>query len=310
MTEFYTHIYNKETKERFIRSIDPEQYPPRWWERVFEKTYIFENSKQKDLCCFNTSEILEFYKFLDCTSLTSLMVYNINLVKYAQWALNENLIVDGQNHFAIIDNELLNSCVNKLKLSQTILSYDDFMELIIRKIVNYQDKYIFFCLFEGIKGKDFQEIINLQMSDIEGNVAHLCSGRDVQVPDDFVNVCIQANQQTTYVGLSENNVEKPLIPSINILKEKHNSQGNLSRSIYRTIVRNSSTILGLSEAVNTNSIKNSGFVYYLNKRADQLGISVEELFELTDKCEDIISKYQFNIKTKKRWILQYQDFLH
>ena len=49
MIVFYDEIYNKELKERFLNTLDLEQYPPRWWERIFEKSYRFESDKNKDL---------------------------------------------------------------------------------------------------------------------------------------------------------------------------------------------------------------------------------------------------------------------
>ena len=190
MLEFYNDVYNLETKKRFLNSIDLSQYPPRWWERVFEKSYGFENIRQKDLYSFTVSEILEFYKFLDIGTITPLIVYNSNLIKYAQWALNENLITDGQNHFDELINESLYTCINKSKINASILSHEQFMELIHTKIKNEQDKYVFFCLYEGIKGKDYQEIIDLKLSDIDekNSVAHLSTGREVYVSQDFINI--------------------------------------------------------------------------------------------------------------------------
>ena len=51
-------------------------------------------------------------------------------------------------------------------------------------------------------------------------------------------------------------------------------------------------------------------IYYLNKRADEVNMSVEDLIYDLDKCRDIIDKYQFNLDTRRRWLIQYKDFLH
>lgn len=313
MPNFYSEVYNQENKEWFLESIDLTQYPPRWWERVFEKSSMFEKIKDKDLYNFTTPDIIEFYKFLDIGTITPLIIYNTNLIRYAQWALNENLIVDGQNHFDELTSEILATCLNVTKTEQSILSYDTFVDLINRKIVNDQDKFIFFCLFEGIKGKNYQEIVDMKMSDIDENnlSVHLSSGRNVSVSPDFINICKKADKQTVYVGIVGNEIERNLVPGNNIVKEKSNSQGkNLNRTVYNTIVRNIAAVFELADVVTAKSIRDSGLIYYLNKRADKLGVSVSELMYDLNNWQDLIDKYQFNPDTRKRWLLQYKDFLH
>lgn len=312
MADFYSDIYNQETKERFMDSINLDQYPPRWWERVFEKSYFFEKLKDKDLHSFSTPDIIEFYKFLDVGTLTPLIIYNTNLLRYAQWALNEGLVFDGQNHFDEFDTELLATCVSMVKKKQSILSYDDFLNLMYRRIINYQDRFIFFCLFEGIKGKNYQDIIDMKMEDIDkkNRVVHLQSGKDVCVPQDFVDIAAEADKQTVYTGLTDSNFEIQLIPSLTIYKQKNNSQGSdPNRTIYNTIVRNINAIDELSEVITSKSIRDSGLIHYLNQRADKLHTTVEEMFVTCDNCRDILEKYNLNPMTRKRWRIQYKEFL-
>lgn len=313
MAEFYEDVYNKENKEWFLNTIDLSKYPFRWWERVFEKTYLFEKSKNKDLYNFTVPEILEFYKYLDVPTLTPLVVYNTNLVKYAQWALNENLVTDNQNHFDNIDNEILLTCVNILKVNQSIILYDDFMDIIHTKITNEQDKFIFMCMFEGIQGKDFEEILNLELSDIneKDNTVKLCTGREMCVSEEFPLIARAADAQTIYIGLTDKEWEIKLIPNSTIYKEKSNSRGKqLGRGIYRTVTRNINIVNGLNYMVNSKSIKISGMIYYLNRRADKLGISVEELLYSLENCQDILDKYQFNTIYRRRWLQTYKGYLH
>ena len=315
MITYYDDVYNQESKERFLNTIDLAQYPPRWWERIFEKSYRFEVEKDKDLYAFTVPEIMEFYKFLDIGTLTPLVIYNLNLVKYGQWALNENLIFDGINHFDEFDNTMLAACLNKMKTKLSIVGYDDFVDLISRKILNDQDKFVFFCLFEGIKGKNYEEIWKMRMSDIDEKdmVVHLCTNRDVYIPQEFINIAKKADAQDEYIGItgaSDITVSRKLIPSVTIIKEKHNSQGNIGRSIYRTMTRNIEAINSLNQVITSRSVRDSGLIYYLNKRAAKLGITVEEMLYAPENCQDIIDKYQFNLDTRKRWCIQYADLLN
>ena len=313
MADFRTEVYNQKNKEWFLSSIDMNQYPPRWWERVFEKSILFEKEKNKDLYNFTTPDILEFYKFLDIGTLTPLIIYNTNLIKYAQWALNENLVSDGQNHFDELDNELLMTCVSVIKVKQSILSYEQFNDLIDRRILNEQDKFIFFCLWEGIKGKDYSEIIDMKMVDINraDSSVKLSSGRTVYVSKRFIQIAEAADQQKEYTTLGNNNNITPLIPDVTIFKEKHNSRGvNKSRTVYNTLVRNINTIDELSGTVSAKTIRDSGLIYYLNNRADKLGIPARELLYSLENCQDLIDKYNLNPLVRKRWILEYSEFLH
>ena len=312
MANFQNDVYNIETKERFLNTQDLEKYPPRWWERVFEKTYFFEEKKQKDLFNFTVPEILEFYKFLDVGSITPLSIYNANLIKYGQWGLNENMVIDGANHFDEIDTETLVLCVNTTKIEQSILSYDKFLDLIQEHITNYQDKFVLFALFEGIKGKDYEEISNLKLEDInsKARIVTLNTGRSMLVSKEFIDICIKADAEETYIRLGDEQ-EVKLLPGEFIFKLKNNSRGlKINQTIYRTIYRNVRAVNELSYVVSSKSLRDSGMIYYLHKRAKELNISAEELLEKVDECQDIIDKYQFNVKAKRRWMYQFKNYLH
>ena len=150
------------------------------------------------------------------------------------------------------------------------------------------------------------------MADIdEDNLLVHLSSRDVGVSSDFINICKKADKQTVYVGLVGNEIERNLVPGSNIVKEKSNSQGkDLNRTVYNTIVRNIATVFELADVVTAKSIRDSGLIYYLNKRADKLGVPVSELVYDLNNWQDLVDKYQFNPDTRKRWLLQYKDFLH
>lgn len=305
---FKSEIYNPDIKAMFIDWIDLSKYPPRWWERVFEKTYILENKYNKDLANFTTEQIIEFYKFLDVNSLESLMVYNINLIKYGNWALGEHIIVDGQNHFSEINNEHLAACINTLELGKSILTYKELRQL-MGQLYNDQDRFIFFCLFEGIKGKDYAEILALKMSDINGNQVQLID-RTITVSDDFVAIAKEADKELEYITLTQRPIE--LIPSLTIYKEKFNSRGiDPGRTIYSTLVRGIQ-MAGATSAITTSSIYNSGLIHYLNKLATDQKVSVETLLEdmkYRTMVQPILDKYRFNINIKKRFMLKYKEYL-
>ena len=79
--------------------------------------------------------------------------------------------------------------------------------------------------------------------------------------------------------------------------------------MYNAIVRNIASIFELADVVTAKSIRDSGLIYYLNKRAEKLDVPVSELVYNLDNWQDLIDKYQFNPDARKRWLLQYKDFL-
>ena len=311
MSEFMYEVYDQPTKERFLNNIDLLSYPPRWFERIFEKSAQLEKYNGKDLHSFTVNEILEFYKYLEPKSLSVLIVANANLTKYGQWAYGEHLITDGQNHFDEINTELLSECLSKLKLKNSLLLGDDFKHL-INDMPNSQDKFVFYCLYEGIKGKNYEEIVKLRMEDLDftDNTVHLPT-RTMKVSRRFLHICAEADKEEKIEGITGKPIEIRLKPSIygGIFKEKNNSSGaNLPKTVFSSISRNVRRFCN-NPYITSKSIRDSGLITALNERAESNNMSVEELLKNTELCQDILDKYQFKIKVKAVFLTDYGDFL-
>lgn len=301
--------YNKSIKERFLNILEVEKYPPGWWERVFDKSYVFEELYKRDLYDFSTSNLIDFFKYLDLANINNLIVYKLNLTKYAEWAVSENLVADNQIHFNELTMEILNSCISKARIGNAIISYEKLKNI---SFVNKQDKFVFWSIFEGIKGKDYEEIINMKIEDIDGS-AHtvsLCTGRTIKVSPEFIDAAQGAWNETEYITLKDADIVLPLFGDY-VFKEKRMSRGiDKPRSVYNTIVRNINYFPELSGDVTARSIRDSGLIHYLNDRADNYEMSVAELFYDLPHCKDIVDKYGFNILTRKKWMMMYEEYLH
>ena len=310
MAEFISKVYNQEIKDRFIDEIGVDKYPYRWWERVFEKVYKFEEKYQKDFYSFTTNEILEFYKYLNLKSMSSLIVYNANLTHYGAWALQNNMILDGQNHFYEIDSKLLSTCVDKMFIANSVITYEQLIHS-FNQFNSHMDKYLVFALFEGIKGKDFSEITDLRIEDIdkENKLAHLSSGRIIPVSNEFINICVLANNE---VGYEIGGKKKTFVDTGYIYKQTNKGKGvKKSQSVYRRII-NTLGYLGIDSHVTPNNIMSSGMLHYVRKKAEELGISARDFLnskEYKDEVDKIFAKYNFNRLVKARFILQYEDFM-
>lgn len=302
--------YNQEIKERFLNSINLDKYPPGWWERIFDKTKLFEEKNGYDLYDFSTTDIIEFYKFLEIGNVANLIANNAKLVKYGEWALNEHLISDNQVHFYELDVDVLSECVSKARIYNSILTKEQLKNI---HFMNKQDAFVFWSLFEGIKGKDYEEIINLKMSDIDcvTKRVKLCTGRELMVSDEFINIATAADAETLYTVIHNPDLNIKLIPSLTIYKERQNSRGvNIPRSVYALISRNVQLINGLNNDMSAKSLRDSGLIHYLNERSKEYGVSVKELVYDLNRVEDIFNKYYFNVGVRKKWLMTFEEYLN
>lgn len=299
--------YNSDIKERFMDYIDINKYPPGYWERLFDKSSRFEEKNGKDLYDFTASEIIEFYKFMDLGNISGVTVLNSNIIKYTQWALIENLISDNQIHAIEISKELLYSCINQQRMNKSLITYEQLSSI---HWLNMVDAFIVWCLFEGIKGTNYEEIINIKLSDInDKNEIKLCTGRTVKVSNKFVWIANEADQEEEYVTFGTDR-SKPLKQSVFIYKEKSNARSvDVPRGVYAALSRNLYQTDGLNNNMSARSLRDSGLIHYLNKRAEDLKTTVKSLFATPDSIKDILDKYQFNLSVKVRFLEMYKDYL-
>lgn len=303
-------MYNKDNKERFISNIDIKQFPENYWNNLFGKAAEVEEMYGKDLFNFTKKEILSFYKYLDSKSLDYLMVTNFNLIKYAQWALQETLIIDGQNHFVELVNEELADCVNKLGVDESIVTKEQFEEM-LNKIHSVRDKFIMRAIFEGIKGTKYCEIINANINDInlKNKTIKLCTGRTVNISNDLIRVAEEAVAETSYI--SPNGREYILYGDYGIICK--NVRPNMSEAnqfnIINKTVRNILNKIGASRYITINSIYTSGLIHQINEFAKQDGCTPEEVVSNTERQKYLINQYGWVTNTRSRFLLRYRDQL-
>ena len=69
----------------------------------------------------------------------------------------------------------------------------------VDQLLNPSDAFIMLALFEGIKGKDFCEIVKLKMSDFNENEVTLCTGRKVIVSNKLLALAEESNSTDYYI---------------------------------------------------------------------------------------------------------------
>ena len=297
-------FYNKEQKNRFLETIDKKQYSELHWERLFEKTGEREQHYKKDLCNFTKQQAIEVLKWFGSSSYKTLNVLKLDLEKYVGWCLINTLVVDNQNHFSELDDKVINSCVDSSKMKQMIIPKDKFITF-INSLDNYIDKYIYMALYEGISGLQLIDLLNIKMEDIdESNMTiSLSSGKVIPVSKQFINICKLADKEEFRV--TKDGRKCYLESSSTIYKRRPNTTEDSHRVIQRLI--RTSTIDGYS--LTTKSIMNSGLINMINELAKENNCNGEDVIYNEDLFKEIHNKYNLDPYLRKRFVLEYSDFL-
>ena len=301
-------MFNEQDKQRFIDNINLDQYPDNYWNALFNKTQSIEEMYGKDLYNFSKIEITSLYKYLDSKSFDYIRVINFNLIKYAQWAMSEALIVDGQNHYAELTTNEISECINKFGFNESILTKDTVYSL-LPQISSARDRFSIIATYEGLKGINYCEIIRSNIADISGNKMKLVTGRTVDVSDKLVALATEASEERIYISPAGKNFETygDYGSIYRTLREDFNEEYASKR--FQKVFRNILDTLGMSRYITLNSLFTSGLIDKINQFADQDNITAEEVLRNEKYLEYLKNQYGYNRKITKTFLLKYKDFL-
>lgn len=293
-------MYNEDIKKRYIVEKESTTCTPKGYlTRQFNKTEEFEVRLNKDISCFTVYEIIDLYKTLNSSSIESLTVLNSHFALYTDWCLKQNMIPDCQNHFMEITPDILHSCVNTIALKKSIVTRETLYQW-FNELENPSDAFIMLALFEGIKGKEFCEIVNLKMSDFSGNKVKLCTGREVVVSNKLVELARKTYETLEYYAVKAGSLKTYHLEDEGyIIKNYHNCESSVDdfqkgRRIYRKLLRGFE-YLGVAEWMKPNSLVESGKIEYINVRSRELGMSGKE-FIYSEHASEIEYRYEYDMK--------------
>lgn len=305
-------FYNPELKIQYIEEKSKEVIiSNNYLECQFNKTSKMEEELDKDLSNFTIYEITEYYKMLNISSFDTLFVMNSQFSMYTQWCLQKSLVKDNQNHFLEMTLEHLKDCLNKALVNmkivtrETILNWTD-------QLPNPKDQFVLLGLFEGLKGKDFCELSKLRPENIKGNIATLCTGREIKLSDRLLKIISDCIVEDKYYSISGNGTKvMPLVDKGFVIKDYPNARGDVSdfqlgRKIYNSITR----ILNYFDVLNfmtANSIAESGKLHMIKERAKELSLSCKD-YIYSKHIEEVEKKFNSKIVRSIFW-LKYEDYL-
>lgn len=304
-------MYREEYKRRFIDERSEEVILPMNYLNVqFEKVSEMESKLNKDVCNFTYYEILEYYKLLNRTSINSLRVLNSQFSIYTQWCLQQNLVVDSQNHFLEIRTEDYAKCVTKVLFNKKIVSKDVVLQW-VDELENAKDRFILLGLFEGIKGKEFCELANLRPEDINGNIATLCTEREVIISDKLRSIIDDCISEEFYYPINGSHKTK-MIDVGYVIKNYCNVRSDQDsfqrgRMIY-TSLRKIFQYFGIYPMMTAKDLYESGKIDMIKQCAAARGMSNIDYIN-SKNLKEVENQYKCTFRPKAEYINKHKDYL-
>lgn len=274
-------MYNEEIKLRYKEERETIIVTPNNAIMLdFRKTASFEEQLDKDIYDFTVYEILNMYKTWNMKSIDTLYVINNRLSQYTQWALEQNLVADSQNHYLEINRDMLIGCINIIAQRNRIVPRGQIIEWCSR-LPNACDKFIFLGLYEGLNGKYFEDIWNACIDDIDEKNKTIRVKRGIlPISDALIEYAKEANETLDLYPMSGDmgRITK-LIENGKIIKPKGNTKyddpKHNGNNIYIAIVR-VCKFLDIDKWYNTRQANESGLISFILHGMKQYDLSFHD----------------------------------
>lgn len=266
---------------------------------AFKRAAPFEEKNGKELSLFSIKEIEDMMTGLSFKSDSSARAARTMYAGYTDWAIQHRRAM--VNHYK--DDRFGEHELSKLTQIQNngIVTREEVMEW-CRKITNPCDRTQVLMLFEGIKGGDYKEIINLRMGDLDEKnltVFIRSRGKSIRVSKELMSYMIESHESTTYIPQTPTYRRTfDFVPSDLIIKEKEGAKSDSSerrkgRRVsdgIRRMLRN----IGVSEDVTPATIYKSGIIQMIS---DGAASERTTPIEWTERhVEDIKDQFDFDVR--------------
>ena len=276
-------MFNEEQKQRFINT--DHNVVQSTLVGIFNKAEMLETMYDKDLYDFTEEQGIEFLKCLRSSSIESLGVQLSIIIRYVDWALTENLVIDGLNHFREITKEQRDACVS-IKAQNKYYSYDDIIEMCEKLSDNPVNQYVLLAPWYGIGAKDREEIERIGMQNLH-NDKIVIEDRVLQVDKYFADIFIKSCN--TFIYFSNRN-NKEMIGSGAWKVCTNTRGGNFKTKMNSKYLRISKTV---NKEVNYNVIKFSAMLFHIRHAAERLQMSHRDFVYCSDDMIQILNIYEF-----------------
>lgn len=188
-------MYNAERKQSFIRYKKDTTELANNIVACFNDAEIFEEKYEKDLCDWTSQEIVGYLKYINTNKVSTLTVL-VNMLRiYTDWCIANSLVLDHQNHYYEVTQDIINTCVDTTSLAGSIMTRKFLMNKLIH-VYNASDRFVLLGSFEGLRTMDFPGI---KISDIKNGTLTL-KNRTIKISEDLFQIASEANAETSYIS--------------------------------------------------------------------------------------------------------------
>ncbi|OZB98075.1 site-specific integrase [Paenibacillus sp. XY044] len=267
------YLYNEEQKKRYLKGLNENTYTT--YLRVLKRASKLEKRLGKDLYNFNIHEIEDLLSYLAPKTLQSAHGSGSIIQSYIRWAISQDLRDDNLNPLDVLGGlDFYERFVDK---TNKLLITDDELKDIVGDLDNYQDIVIPMALFEGIMGREYSELLNLTLEDInqrEHTVLlknELKNGeietRTIKIREELTRYLVKAAEQQIYSQDNGNSrakspnvelVESPFI--IRSVKRRATVNEKADKHLVLRRLKNIGIWKGLKHLSAIN-LRNSGMLY-------------------------------------------------
>ena len=157
-------MFNKEQKETFIKEyLRSKVIAETSLYAIFKKTEDFEEKLNKDVSKFTRDEILDMLAKFKAKSINSLLNYTIVLKHYSRFVFG----AVGTNAYESIGKADVADMVDK---NANILLTREELDDVEVQLLNWVDKAIIELLWNGVAGKNMEDIYSVSEDCVQGNI--------------------------------------------------------------------------------------------------------------------------------------------
>lgn len=309
-------MFNENIKRQFIDYYLSSKYIAKTAvENIFRCSEKLEeladNRKGKDICNFTKTEIEEYYICLQAKSKERISVTNSILKEYKIWAIDVGICYDDTPYFDTFTIKDFKRFISKNVLENKYIG-EETLKSYLNEIINPCDQLLLVLLYNGIKGKQLSEIIDLHINQVDGNVLHLSSGRSVEVDSSIINLIEETNNTYVYYTYGEN-TKKFELSGEKVFKDTKGVRSDSMNSIYH---RYTSKMVVFQKMFDNpelaiNRIGLSGMLNTLIKSSKEKNMALAE-FVSSDMAKPILERFKCNRHPSKvmKIFEEYLDYIH
>lgn len=263
---------------------------------LFDKISTYEDMYKKDIAFFSKDELLDVLRSFGTPSTSVLKKYVTIINAYIEFYKIANKKDDSfLNVCSTLTTEDYQQCVNRFALMRSYISPDTLND-ILQHIANPCDKFLVLAFYEGLKGSNYEEITELELSDIDVNTLEfkLCTGRVLKVSKQLCDIARLSGIKHDYIsGDTMLELHKcPLIFKPRDNKELNGDRILAKRRVYKRMQKIKQEVDYLELSIPR--LINSGFITQIKIAASENGMDPMDFMTSKEPTAiDIKERYGF-----------------